>query len=120
MRKAQFLSNTGDKSFELKRAHQAGDEQAFCRMFGVEKIAECVGEFLGYFMPRKVVAGEELLRASGTVVGKLVGWLAEQGAIATLGSASETPVRGQGVEPVDKTKVIAVPHVQPFAICGRR
>jgi hypothetical protein len=75
----QSLSEAEQHEFQL--AYEAGDEQAFCRMFGAEKIAESVGEFLGYFMPRKVVAGEELLRASGTVVGKLVAWLAEWGAI---------------------------------------
>ena len=76
----QYLSEAEHADFQ--KAYEAGDEQAFCRMFGPEKIAESLGEFLGYFMPRKVVAGEELLRASGTVVGKLVGWLAELGAIA--------------------------------------
>ena len=41
-------------------------------MFGPEKIAENLGEFLDYFMVRKVIAGQELLKASGTVTGKLL------------------------------------------------
>lgn len=60
---------------------EANEEGAFCRMFGSEKIPENLGEFLGYFMVRKVIAGQELLKAAGTVTGKLVRWLAEQGYI---------------------------------------
>jgi hypothetical protein len=50
-------------------------------LFGPEKIPEHLGAFLGYFMVRKVIAGQELLRAPGTVTGKLVTWLAARGYI---------------------------------------
>ncbi len=40
-----------------------------------------LGEFLDYFMVSKVMAGQELLKASGTVCGKLARWLAERGYI---------------------------------------
>ncbi len=76
----QYLSEPEDDAFQA--AYAAGDEQAFCGLFGTDKIAESVGEFLGYFMIRKVAASEELLRASGTVIGKLISWLAERGAIS--------------------------------------
>lgn len=66
-----------------EQAFESGDERAFCRLFGPEKIAEHLGEFLGYFMVRKVICGQELLRASGTVTGKLVGWLEERGYVDT-------------------------------------
>src|SRR4051794_16307264 len=46
---------------------------ACCRLFGAEKIIESLGEFLGYFMVRKVAASEELLRASGTIMAKADG-----------------------------------------------
>lgn len=77
-------------------AHQSLDEQehqrwqgefetnedgAFCRVFGPDKIIDNLGEFLGYFMVRKVIAGQELLKAAGTVTGKLVRWLGEHGYI---------------------------------------
>src|SRR6266567_6840381 len=55
---------------------EANEEGAFCRLFGPEKIPENLGEFLDYFMVSKVIAGQELLKASGTVTGKLVRWLA--------------------------------------------
>jgi len=75
----QYLSDTELGAFEA--AYQAGDEQAFCRLFGAEKIVESVGEFLGYFMVRKVAASEALLRAAGTVIARLVAWLSERGAV---------------------------------------
>ncbi len=62
-------------------AYDAGDEQAFCHLFGPEKIPEHLGSFLGYFMVRKVFAGRELLRASGTVTRRLVEWLEREGFI---------------------------------------
>lgn len=74
-----------------ERAYEAGDEEAFCHFFGPEKIPEHLGEFLGYFMIRKVFAGQELLKASGTVTGKLVRWLAARGHIEeeSAGDAAE-------------------------------
>jgi hypothetical protein len=69
---------------ELRRFEQAfdgGDEHAFCRLFGPEKIPEHLGEFLGYFMVRKVMGGQELLKASGTVTAKLTRWLKAHGHI---------------------------------------
>ena len=52
-----------------KEAVEAGDEEAFCHLFGPAKIPPHLGEFLGYFMVRKVIAGQELLKAAGTVTG---------------------------------------------------
>jgi hypothetical protein len=54
------------------------DDEAFVHLFGPEKIADNLGEFLDYFMIRKVLAGEELLRAAGTVTKKLAKWLGER------------------------------------------
>jgi hypothetical protein len=76
----QYLSEAEREAFQA--AYEAGDEQAFCHLFGAEKIVDSMGEFLGYFMIRKVLASGELLRASGTVMGKLVAWLEEQGELS--------------------------------------
>ena len=51
----------------------------FCQIFGPDKISENVGEFLNYFMVRKVICGKDLLRSSGTVMKKLGRWLGEKG-----------------------------------------
>lgn len=67
-----------DEQRRLKR-HGPDDDEAFVRVFGPDKIAENLGEFLGYFMVSKVMAGEELLRAAGTVTKKLAQWLGERG-----------------------------------------
>jgi hypothetical protein len=40
---------------------------------------ENYGEFLGYFMVRKVAASNQLLKDAGTVTKRLARWLAEQG-----------------------------------------
>lgn len=71
------LSELERKRFE--EAYAAGDEEAFCHLFGPEKIVDNLGEFLGYFMIRKVAAGQELLRASGTVAKQLAKWLHQKG-----------------------------------------
>lgn len=67
------LSEPERRRFEA--AYEAGDEQAFCHLFGPEKIPEYLGSFFGYFMVGKVIAGRELLRAAGPVTKRLVGWL---------------------------------------------
>jgi hypothetical protein len=84
---------------EQERQHweaefEAHEEGAFCRLFGPQKIPENLGEFLDYFMVRKVMAGQELLKASGTVTGKLVRWLAERGHI-DANSANEASDRAR-------------------------
>lgn len=61
-----------------KEAYQ-DDEEAFCHLFGPEHILPEVDEFLGYFMVRKVMAGQDLLRSAGTVTKKLAAWLHEHG-----------------------------------------
>jgi hypothetical protein len=43
---------------------------------------DSVDEFLGYFMHRKVNASGALLRASVTVIGRLIAWLAAQGELS--------------------------------------
>jgi hypothetical protein len=80
------LNNYGHQSLsdaERKRFEPAfeTDPEAFVHLFGPEKISQNLGEFLGYFMIQKVMAGDELLRASGTVTKRLVKWLGQHGYI---------------------------------------
>jgi hypothetical protein len=76
-----YTSLTAGEHQRWERAFESADEHAFCRLFGPEKIPEHLGEFLGYFMVRKVMASQQLLTASGTVTGKLMSWLAARGYI---------------------------------------
>ena len=66
----RYYNAPGDKHLE------------FCQLFGPDKIVANLGGFLGYFMIRKVVAGQDLKRAAGTVTKKLSTWLAAQGHVA--------------------------------------
>ncbi len=51
----------------------------YCGTFGPEDITEGYSEFLGYFMPRKVMCGQDTMQAAGTVTKKLAKWLVEKG-----------------------------------------
>jgi hypothetical protein len=77
-----YQSLDGLEEKRWRKAFDAGDEDAFTKLFGPEKIVEHLGEFLGYFMIRKVFASQELLRAAGTVTKKLASWLHAQGCIS--------------------------------------
>jgi hypothetical protein len=85
-----YNSLDDDERRRWEQVFESGDEGAFCHLFGPEKIPEHLGEFLGYFMVRKVMAGQELLKASGTVTGKLVRWLDARGYIDTDSVADAT------------------------------
>ena len=76
-----YSSLDDDERRRWEAEYETNEEGAFCRVFGPEKIPAQLGEFLGYFMVRKVIAGQELLKAAGTVTGKLVRWLADHGDI---------------------------------------
>jgi hypothetical protein len=65
-----------------QEAFDAGDDEAFTRLFGPERIVEGYGEFLGYFLVRKVAASKQQLKDAGTVTKRLARWLAEQGYVA--------------------------------------
>ncbi len=72
-------SLSGRDAQAWQEAFDAGDEEAFTRLFGPERIVEGYGEFLGYFMVRKVAASKQQLKDAGTVTKRLARWLAEQG-----------------------------------------
>jgi len=61
----------------------------YCGTFGPEEIPGGYGEFLGYFMPRKVVCGKETMKAAGTVTKRLAKWLVEKGYVADASDAEE-------------------------------
>ncbi|HLG19851.1 MAG TPA: hypothetical protein VI895_08580, partial [Bdellovibrionota bacterium] len=64
-----------------------------CQIFGPQQILPNLGMFLDYFMVRKVIVGQDLLRASGTVSKKLSRWLGERGYV-DADAASEGAERG--------------------------
>jgi hypothetical protein len=78
-----YQSLTGAEERAWQAAFDAGDEEAFTRVCGPERIVENYGEFLGYFMVRKVAASKQQLKDAGTVTKRLARWLAEHGHVDT-------------------------------------
>ena len=89
----QGLSKPDAALFERHHSAEGDAHREFCELFGPEKIVDNLGGFLGYFMIRKVIAGEELLRAAGTVTKKLSQWLAAKGYVPRA-EADEAAERG--------------------------
>jgi len=67
----------GHDQEEYNRITAAGG--TFCGTFGPEELPDALDEFLGYFMPHKVIAGKETMKAAGTVTKKLMKWLLAKG-----------------------------------------
>lgn len=61
----------------------------FCGTYGPEEIPGGYGEFLGYFMPHKVMCGKDTMKAAGTVTKALAKWLAEKGYVEDTSDAQE-------------------------------
>jgi len=77
-----YESLTGHDAEAWREAFDAGEDEAFTRLCGPERIVEHYSEFLGYFMVRKVAASKQQLKDAGTVTKRLARWLAEQGYVA--------------------------------------
>lgn len=85
-----YAYNYLDRAEQARYDRLAGRDIHFCDVFGPDKILSNVHEFLGYFIVRKVVAGQDLLRAAGTVVKRLSAWLEEKGYATADGTAMAT------------------------------
>ena len=80
---------THERALWERHLNADGDRhREFCEIFGPEQILPNIGEFLGYFMIRKVMADQALLRASGTVTKKLAAWLGAKGYAGTAETAA--------------------------------
>ena len=78
----QSLSREDAALFDRRYSAEGKEHREFCQLFGPEKILDELDSFLGYFMIRKVIAGEDLMRAAGTVTKKLSKWLATNGYVS--------------------------------------
>ena len=77
------LDREETEAFDRLEDAEGTEHREFCEIFGPEHILPNVGEFLGWFMVRKVIVGKETLRAAGTMVKKLAVWLAEKGYVTS-------------------------------------
>jgi hypothetical protein len=75
------LDKEEERTFEHYYNLEGEAHREFCQIFGPEHIPDNVGEFLGYFLPRKVYPSRELEQAAGTALRKLAGWLHQRGYI---------------------------------------
>lgn len=90
----QTLDTREKALFEQYYNEEGKGQRDYCQIFGPDKIPENVGEFLGYFMVRKVMCGPELKKASGTVIKKLSAWLRDHEYISAE-EAAEMLERGR-------------------------
>ncbi|MBI4268589.1 hypothetical protein HY627_02045 [Candidatus Uhrbacteria bacterium] len=73
-----YLDEGSKESFE--RIEDTGVE--FCDFFGSDILSESLfGEFLGYFLPRKVASGNDTLKKNAQAIIHLYGWCCEKGYI---------------------------------------
>ena len=73
----QYLNEKDSKLFD-KLYNEKNKE--FCVIFGPDKIGSSeIGEFLDYFMIRKVMGSKGLMKTVGRVMRKFVKWLNEKG-----------------------------------------
>ena len=77
----QPLSKAEKMIFDRFYDAEGDEHREFCQVFGPQKIPENVGEFLGYFMPRKVICGKGLKQAARVVIRRLAMWLYKRGDI---------------------------------------
>jgi hypothetical protein len=66
---------------------------SYCGTFGAEEITGGYSEFLGYFIPHKVMCGKDTMQAAGTVTKKLAKWLADKGYIADTEDTADAQAR---------------------------
>ncbi len=89
----QGLSKAEARWFDRSFNAEGKEHREFCELFGPDKILENLNGFLGDFMIRKVMAGEDFKRAAGTVTRKLSKWLGEKGYVSE-GEGEEAAERG--------------------------
>jgi len=86
--------DAAERVFFDRHYNAEGDaHRGFCEVFGPDHILPNVGEFLGYFMVRKVMAGKDVMRAAGIVTKKLAVWLAERDYVSNA-AAQDGHARG--------------------------
>ncbi len=66
-----FKNSMNSHAYQSLTKAEGCEHCEFSQIFGPDKIPAGLGEFLGYFLIRKVMAGENLKRAAGTVTKRL-------------------------------------------------
>jgi len=103
----QGLDKQEDGLFDRLYNAEGDEHREFCQVFGPEKIAGSVNEFLNYFMIRKVMCGKELMQAAGTVIKKLGKWLKEKGYIQSESAAEVVSCGATAAKELPATEELA-------------
>lgn len=67
-----------EKAFWEKRWEADEETGSFCRTFGPDKILQEVGQFLDWYVIRKVMGPQWIVKSAGPVIRDLVAWLVEK------------------------------------------
>ena len=78
----QSLSRDEEKFFDRYYNLEGKDHKEFCQLFGPDKITENIGEFVGYFLIRKVMMPGDQMAEAATVVAELCKWLVEKNIVS--------------------------------------
>lgn len=103
----QSLDEAESTLFEQHYNAEGKGHREFCELFGPEKILENVGEFLGYFMTRKVICGKDMMQAAGTVTKKLGRWLHQKGYVSEDDAADLVERGGDAARDLPATEELA-------------
>jgi hypothetical protein len=103
----QALSESDAELFNRLYNAEGNEHREFCEIFGPDLILPNIGEFLGYFMIRKVLAGAELKRAAGTVTKTLARWLAEKGYVSEQEAAEGAAEGEQAARDLPRAEALA-------------
>ncbi len=115
----ESLSRAESALFDRHYNAKGDEHREFCQLFGPDKIVGSLGSFLGYFMIRKVMAGQDLKRAAGTVTKKLSKWLAAKGYISeeeAQEGADEGAEAARDLPKAERAAQILVDAVENLAI----
>jgi hypothetical protein len=103
----QTLSKEETELFDRLYNAEGDAHREFVQIFGPDKIPENIGEFLGYFMVRKVVCGKRLLKSAGTVTKKLGKWLVAKGYISKEDSSATVDLATEAVTELPAAEELA-------------
>ena len=115
----QWLDKPDAALFDRLYNAKGAEHREFCQIFGPEHILPNLGEFLDYFMVRKVIAGKDTLRAAGTVTKKLARWLAEKGHVGAEDAEDAAQRGGKAARDLPKADELAA-LLHEFAESQRR
>jgi hypothetical protein len=112
---ARFLDGYGHESLgeaERRRFERLYDAEGpahreYCQIFGPERIAPELEQFLGWFLIRKVMARPEDLRRVSEETGRFVAWLGERGYVPEKAATAGAALAGEATGLIPRAEAVA-------------